>query len=186
MTQSLPLTCHPDTPCPAPGSVAVAARRSHGGTRLELEFTLAGNIAGLRIPAPAPPRRTAGLWQHTCLEAFLGLEGSPAYLEVNLAPSGEWAAWTFDGYRAGMREAALPAPRIETRQEPGLLVLRAELDLASQPWLATAEAWQAGFTAVIEQLDGSLSYWAVAHPPGRPDFHAAAGRCCRLHGKLVA
>jgi hypothetical protein len=24
---------------------------------------------------------------------------------------------------------------------------------------------------VIEDADGSLSYWALAHPPGRPDFH---------------
>lgn len=186
MTQSLPLACHPDTPCPALRSVAVSARRSADGAGLELEYTLAGDIAALRIAAPVPPRRIARLWQHTCLEAFLGLEGSSAYLEVNLAPSGEWAAWTFDGYRTGMREAAMPAPRIETRLEPGVLALRAELDLSGQRWLAAAQAGQAGFAAVVELLDGSLSYWALAHPPGRPDFHAAAGRCGRLQGKLVA
>ncbi len=186
MTQPLPLTCHPDSPCPALGSVAVDARRSRGGASLELEYRIAGDIAALRIPAPAPPRRIAGLWQHTCLEAFVGIEGSPSYLELNLAPSGEWAAWNFDGYRAGMREADIPAPRIESRSGPDTLLLRAEVDLTGQPWLAAAGTWQAGFAAVIERLDGSLSCWALMHPPGRPDFHAAAGRCSRLQGKLGA
>jgi hypothetical protein len=173
-------------PCPALASVAVSVRRPRGGACLELEYTLAGNIADLKVPAPAAPQRVAGLWQHTCLEAFLGLEASPAYLEVNFSPSGEWAAWTFDGYRAGMREADLPAPRIETRQRPGLLVLRAQVDLSGEPGLEAAATWQAGFTAVIELFDGTLSYWALAHPPGRPDFHAPSGRCVRLQGKLGA
>lgn len=180
MTQSFPLACHPDTPCPALASVAVTVRRPRGEARLELEYALAGSIAELKLPAPAPPRRVTGLWQHTCLEAFIGLDGQHAYLEVNFSPSGEWAAWTFDGYRAGMREADLPAPRIETRRAPRLLALRAELDLSGQPWLAAASRWRAGFTAVIERLDGSLGYWALAHPPGKPDFHAAAGRTCVL------
>ncbi len=28
-----------------------------------------------------------------------------------------------------------------------------------------------GLSAVIEQTDGTKSYWALAHPPGKPDFH---------------
>jgi len=24
---------------------------------------------------------------------------------------------------------------------------------------------------VVEELDGSHSYWALRHPPGKPDFH---------------
>lgn len=162
----------------------MSARRPHGGARLELEFTLAGDVAGLRVPAPAAPRRGAGLWQHTCLEAFVAIEGDPSYLEVNLSPSGEWAAWTFEGYRAGAQEADIPEPRIQTRIASGVLVLRAGLDLCGLPSFAHAQCWQAGFAAVIELQDGSLSYWALAHPPGRPDFHAAAGRCFRLQGKL--
>jgi hypothetical protein len=30
-----------------------------------------------------------------------------------------------------------------------------------------------GLSAVVEATDGSLSYWALAHAPGRPDFHHA-------------
>jgi hypothetical protein len=28
-----------------------------------------------------------------------------------------------------------------------------------------------GLSAVIEDIDGRLSYWALKHPPGKPDFH---------------
>ena len=26
-------------------------------------------------------------------------------------------------------------------------------------------------SAVIEEVDGTKSYWALRHPPGAPDFH---------------
>ena len=28
-----------------------------------------------------------------------------------------------------------------------------------------------GLSAIIEETDGAKSYWALAHPPGKPDFH---------------
>jgi hypothetical protein len=28
-----------------------------------------------------------------------------------------------------------------------------------------------GLSAVIEGKDGALSYWALRHAPGKPDFH---------------
>jgi len=28
-----------------------------------------------------------------------------------------------------------------------------------------------GLSAVIEETDGTKSYWALRHPPGKPDFH---------------
>jgi hypothetical protein len=30
-------------------------------------------------------------------------------------------------------------------------------------------------TAVVEDARGRLSYWALRHPPGRPDFHHRDG-----------
>jgi hypothetical protein len=183
MTRPLPLACHPDTPCTALRGIVALARRGGDG-RLDLTFTLDGDIAALRVPPPAPARRVPDLWQHTCLEAFVAVEGSPSYLELNLAPSGEWAAWHFDDYRAGMRDADIPAPRIEARAAGGSLVLRARVDLAALPSLAAAGEWRLGLTAVIEPRVGATSYWALAHPAGKPDFHARGGWTCVLHGKL--
>jgi hypothetical protein len=30
---------------------------------------------------------------------------------------------------------------------------------------------QIGLAAVVEAQDGTLSYWALKHPGGKPDFH---------------
>ena len=30
---------------------------------------------------------------------------------------------------------------------------------------------QIGLSAVLEEKDGTKSYWALRHPPGKPDFH---------------
>ena len=37
-----------------------------------------------------------------------------------------------------------------------------------------------GLSAVIEEEGGVFSYWALAHPPGAPDFHHAACFAARL------
>lgn len=183
MNAPLPLVPHPDTPCAALSGVSALARRE-GASRLRLEYRLAGDMAAIRVPASTAPRRAGDLWQHTCLEAFVGAEDVGAYAEVNLAPSGEWAAWCFDDYRAGRRDVAMPEPRLDILAGARSLELRAEVDLASLPWLAGADRWRVGLTAVVEARDGSLSYWALAHPPGKPDFHSAAGRRRVLEVKL--
>jgi hypothetical protein len=47
--------------------------------------------------------------------------------------------------------------------------MRASLDLAIL--LSPAVPWDLALTAVIETEDSARSYWALAHPPGAPDFH---------------
>lgn len=184
MTRPIPLACHPDTPCAPLGAVSALARRD-GASRLLLEYALEGDIAALRVPAPRSPRRAEDLWRHTCLEAFVGAEGLDAYVEINLSPSGEWAAWSFEAYRAGRRDVAVPEPRLDILAGTSSVALRAELDLASLPWLAAADPWRVGLAAVVESVDGAISYFALAHPAGAPDFHAATGRTCVLAGKLA-
>ena len=39
--------------------------------------------------------------------------------------------------------------------------------------LPAAGDWRLGLTAVVEETGGRISYWALAHPAGRPDFHRA-------------
>ncbi|NMF90687.1 hypothetical protein GPA26_19635, partial [Aromatoleum petrolei] len=52
--------------------------------------------------------------------------------------------------------------------ETGRLVLDVTLDAAALPQGSPLEL---GLTAVVETLDGTLSYWALRHPSARPDFH---------------
>jgi hypothetical protein len=39
--------------------------------------------------------------------------------------------------------------------------------------------WQLGLSAVLEEKDGTKSYWALAHPGEKPDFHDAG--CFAAH-----
>jgi hypothetical protein len=72
---------------------------------LNLSYTLLGAVDAVNIPAPAQlPTRHHELWQSTCFEFFLGLQGSPQYWEFNLSPAGHWNVYRFEDYRQGMIE----------------------------------------------------------------------------------
>jgi hypothetical protein len=70
-----------------------------------------------------------------------------------------------------MERLDIPAPVVSLHQRDGSWELRADLDLSSAPGLTDEWAWQTGLSAVVETKDGGISYWALAHPPGKPDFH---------------
>jgi hypothetical protein len=40
--------------------------------------------------------------------------------------------------------------------------------------------WELGLSAVLEENDGTKSYWALAHPGDKPDFHAPGCFAARL------
>jgi hypothetical protein len=164
----LRLIPHPDTHSDAASAIEVEVERTDLAT-LTLRYRLGGAIARLAIPAPAAPDRTDELWRHTCFEAFLQPELGEAYVEFNFAPSTQWAAYRFTGYRKGMAPADVAAPGIDLTATDASLMLAVRLDLAS---LASPPGpCRLALSAVIEQADGAKSYWALAHPPGRPDFH---------------
>jgi len=49
---------------------------------------------------------------------------------------------------------------------------RLELDAEiCQEFLPPGRPLRLGLSAVVEDADGELSYWALRHPPGKPDFH---------------
>lgn len=164
------LKLHPDSCCDAVAGIEAEAARAVPGM-LILHYRVTGTIRDLKLPPLSAPVRTDNLWQHSCFEAFVGAAGDAAYHEFNLAPSRRWAAYAFDGYRAGMRPAEMPAPDIAVRGEDETWELRASLDLAELSALADDAPWRLGLSAVIEEASGHKSYWALAHPPGKPDFH---------------
>jgi hypothetical protein len=161
---------HADSPPSPIREIRVDAVRLADG-RLCFVYGAAGDVGRLRVPPPAEPERTDGLWGHTCFEAFVGPPGGDAYYEFNFAPSGRWAGYRFDTYRGGMTKAPIEAPVIRSVAQAGSLGLLASVGLGPLPELVPWESWRIGISAVIEGEDGSLSYWALAHPPGAPDFH---------------
>lgn len=167
------LTLHPDSRCTAATHVEVDVVRPRQGY-LVLRYFVTGTTSDLRIPPMAAPARTDELWRHTCFEAFLRASPGAAYCEFNFAPSTQWAAYGFTGYREGMRVASeIGAPRIEVQSSASRFLLQASLALDRSPGFPGDAAWRLGLSAVIEETNGNLSYWALAHPPGKADFHHA-------------
>jgi hypothetical protein len=142
--------------------------------RLALEYELVGDLARLRIaaadaPVAAHEQPTDGLWRHTCMEVFVGSAPAGPYLEFNLAPDGRWAAYRFSGYRAGMEPlSGIRPPRIELRTQSDRLLLSADVELPAD---LAAAGLRVGITAVVENDQGQLDYWALAHASAQPDFH---------------
>lgn len=166
--RELALERHPATPCSA--ARAVLARVSRGSRILELRYVIEGDIARLRLPPSAVPRIAEGLWRHTCCELFVACEGEPGYREYNFSPSGEWAAYAFSRYRETV-------PLLRQPQNPGIVLRRQaqRLELDARVPFEHPGKISVGLAAVLEEEGGEgpgrLSYWALRHPGGKPDFH---------------
>ena len=132
-----------------------------------LHYIVSGDIEGVLLPHVTSPERTDGLWQHTCFEAFV--RAPDRYYEFNFSHSTEWAVYRFNGYREGMSAARVDAPRIETMKQPGQLDVQVTLDLPADA------RGRLAISAIIEELSGDKSYWALGHPPGKADFHHQDG-----------
>lgn len=160
------LICHPDTPCASVRSLAASITWEQQGL-LRLHYRLEGDVANLVIPPAVTPNRADGLWQHMCLELFVTDGWCEAYREYNFAPSGQWAVYDFADYRQGMTDVGLAAPEISVKMDRDGFQCDV---LAPCGFLAG----RIGLSAVIEEKSGAKSYWALAHPPGKPDFHHPA------------
>jgi len=168
----LSLECHKDTPSIAVSQIDVDIDRASPGG-LSLHYLLSGDLSSVCVPAPRAPGRTDGLWQKTCFEAFVRPWDGAGYVELNFSPSTEWAAYRFRDYRDGMKPAGPFEPRILTNLEKNGLHIVAEVDLGALQDFPDLATWQVGLSAVVEETTGNKSYWALAHPRGKPDFHHA-------------
>lgn len=163
--------------------VALRPFAAHGGSDLAIRFAVERlpdgfdftftleHPAGVVLPALAPEparRRRDELWRHTCLEFFAAPAGSGAYLEFNLAPSGDWNLYRFDGYRAGMSPLEGDI-WVDARRE-GTQYTGAVRGTALPAFLGRGPV-AVGPAAVVEYADGVCAYWALAHTGVKPDFH---------------
>ena len=149
---------------------AVTAQIEPTETGCEAEFRLDGRISGIKVPEPALGTRKDNLWKTTCFEIFWQPIGQPGYVEFNLSPSSRWASYDFDSFREGMRDAPVDAITVTCSHSDEELVLRASI-AANLPTPA-----QVALNAIVEHLDGNLQFWALAFPPGKPEFHSEACR----------
>ena len=163
------LICHPDTPARAVTALWAEVEWSFNDGFV-LRFIVDGAIDQLVLPpgdgqlviADSPTDR---LWQSSCFEAFLTDGEEPDYTEFNYAPDGRWACYQFDDYRSLLRADDLAPWEMVAEKGDQTYSLRVE------PGIFPDNGAKLALSAVIEELDGTKSYWALAHPPGKPDFH---------------
>jgi hypothetical protein len=172
------LVPHPSTP-PADPSLKVWASVDHAASfgavaTTNIWFGVGAPMERFLVPEPGEGVRKDELWQTTCFEAFLKPADEQSYQEWNFSPSGDWAAYDFSGYREGMAEADVRPPY--TRMEDNLTWWALGATIATD----AATRWELGLSAVLEEKDGTKSYWALAHPPEKPDFHAPDCFAARL------
>lgn len=164
------LTRHPSTPCPTIERVETEVTAT--AQALELRYIVSGDIEALRIPPRGNAVFTDELWRHTCFELFIANKADPSYLEFNFSPSGAWAAYRFSSYRTGMTSLTTIVP-------PRISITRSNTELQLTSVIALDELTQPdrslGIAAVLEQASGALSYWALKHSAGKPDFHWREG-----------
>lgn len=105
---------------------------------------------------------------------FWQAEGETGYREFNFSPSGQWAAYAFDDIRSGMRDARVRAISLSCSSDPSELIVTANLSAG------LADPAKIGLSAVIEDLSGNKSYWALHHAKAQPDFHDPSCFTARL------
>ena len=165
---------HPESAALGEFVLEVELERQEGA--LLLGYTLQGELERLRLPDVGAVLPLQRLWAHTCFELFLAREGG-GYREFNFSPSGQWAFYAFSAYRQPTPTPETPAPCQRWHRAPSCLSLRVRLSPESLP--SGRGALRLGLAAVLEGHGGAFSWWALAHPPGRPDFHAPEGFALR-------
>ncbi len=167
----LPLSLHRDYDCPPVQAVTVNVARSENNI-VTLDYHIAGNINDVALPPIASPTRGDKLWEHSCFEIFIRVPGCQNYIEFNFAPSAAWAAYSFVSHRKGMQIASsIEAPLTDSIYSDDHYCMMVTLPLNDFADLGDATIWEIGLSAVIEQVSGACSYWALAHPIGQADFH---------------
>jgi len=178
----LSLSPHPHSPRGPIDRIGAEVQRGRE-ERFVVRYLVEGNIGAVSLPALVSPARTDGLWRQTCFEAFIAPSSGKGYFEFNFSPSTEWAAYRFSAYREGMCDALeCPAPTISINKDERAFELTATLDLN---WIGASVPWRLGLSAIVVDAKGDKSYWALAHPDGKPDFHHPAGLSAIIEKDLI-
>lgn len=176
----VPFQAGPSPPPACLKELTLEGRITRNRRSLQIRYALRGPLQEVLIPAPAAvPQRRDGLWESTCLEAFVALPAEEGYWELNLSPAGHWNVYRLEGYRRGLHpEPACPDLPFRLSRGPDTLQLDLAWDLPVE--IGPEQPLAVGLTAVIAHRDGGISHWALVHPGPAADFHHREGFRLRL------
>lgn len=113
-----------------------------------------------------------GLWKGRVAEAFLLCRSSGRYLELNLAPNGDWWAALFSGprMRTNSLEHELNKGNIFSCQNHESVALRLDHSLITNALRGAIT--HANLTAIDDTRANQFTFFSLAPLPGKqPDFH---------------
>lgn len=153
-------------------SLEVSVERSHA--LLSMVYVLSGDLSKVAITLPsANKQRRDRLWEQTCFEFFLTQEAAP-YWEFNLSPAGDWNVFALSGYRQGLKEETAFA-KLPFEVQVAANELRLEIAVDVSELIDASRPLKLGISAVViaggEDAGGEESFWAIAHPGPKADFH---------------
>jgi hypothetical protein len=161
---------HTDSPSRSIAAITVDLKRP-SASAIELHYVAEGDIGGVAIPPHAESRHVDDLWRHTCFEVFLRDPAGTGYAEFNFSPSTEYAAYGFARYRGGRSNQDGARPEVSFTSGDRRMELRASVPISRVEHINPEGPLLLGISAIIEDKDGTKSYWALAHPQGKADFH---------------
>lgn len=163
-----PLILHPS--CAAGPITAISAQIHGTADGCNAEFRIEGDLSRVKMPKHAASVREDDLWKTTCFEIFWQPVGGTYYREFNLSPSSKWACYDFDDFREGMRDAPVSAISFSNASSGNEMLLK--VSIASD----LPDPADVALNAITEDTDGNIQFWALAFPPGKPEFHSTACR----------
>lgn len=127
--------------------------------------------------------RYDGLWQNTCFEMFLGIDGQSDYREINLSPVEVWNCYQFADYRTPNQMPPVQAQDIQLLEvQTQSHKLHAVIDV--QGLLAHYQCaltdLRIGLTAVMKFKNGQNHFFALQHAGSAADFHRKLDWTARL------
>jgi hypothetical protein len=154
-------------------SIDLSVTVDRRGSDLQISYRMMGAVETIAFPSESlgavAAERRMGLWEMTCFEFFLGVPGREDYWEVNLSPAGHWNVFRLEGYRSGLREEeAIRGVWMVGGFESGFH-LQTVVDL-NRFGIGDC-ALELSVTAVIAEVSGAMSYWALCHAGPEADFH---------------
>ena len=150
--------------------------RSLTPATLQVLYDLAGPIDSLQISkSKGAPEQKLNLWRKTCFELFVSEKNATSYREFNFSPSKDFGYYEFENYRAEPDCPELDesfCPTIEVMQDPAGKSLLMKVSIPAQALPSSDfSTLEFGVAAVLQEIDGSYTFWALEHGSRKPDFH---------------
>lgn len=153
-------------------SLEISGTVERRNNQFSVRYSLAGNVGEIFLPSSATnPSRKDELWRTTCFEFFIAVKDSPQYWEFNMSPSGDWNVYVMDAYRQVNMKEETRVQRLQFKVQKDTEIFSMEAALDLNAINIGENSIEAAISTVICSNNGRESYWALAHPHTKPDFH---------------